>query len=62
MRRHAEGYPEPLLLAVLCNANGVGVMSCMQAVVLSGEQPLQKQVLKIAAKYPRCMPALLEKR
>lgn len=48
--------------AVLCNANGVGVLSCMQAVVLSGEQPLQSQVLEIAAKYPRCLPDVLEKR
>jgi hypothetical protein len=56
LRRHADGYPEALLKAVLCNANGVGVMSCMQAVVLSGVQAMQKQVLEIAAKYARCTP------
>jgi hypothetical protein len=36
LRRHADGYPEALLSAVLCNANGLGAMSCMQAVALSG--------------------------
>jgi hypothetical protein len=56
LRRHADGYPEALLKAVLCNANGLGVMSCMQAVGLSGAQPIQQQVLEIAAKYPRCTP------
>lgn len=60
LRRHADGYPEALLQAVLCNANGLGVMSCMQAVVLSGAQPMQQQVLKIAAKYPRCTPGPAE--
>lgn len=56
LRRHADGYPSALLEAVLCNANGLGVMSCMQAVVLSGAQLMQKQVLEIATKYPRCIP------
>lgn len=57
LRRHADRYPDALLEAVLCNANGVGIMSCMQAVVLSGAQPMQNQVLEIAAKYPRCTPS-----
>lgn len=56
LRRHSEGYPTSLIHAVLCNANGLAVMSCMQAVVLSGEQPLQRTVLDIAARYPDCMP------
>ena len=60
LRRHADGYPEALLKAVLCNSNGLGVMSCMQAVVLSGAQPMQRQVLEIAAKYSRCTPGPVE--
>ena len=60
LRRHAEGYPIGLLNAVLCNANGVGMMSCMQAVVLSGKQPLQKEILAIAARYPSCTPAITQ--
>lgn len=59
LRRHAEGYPSALIHSVLCNANGLGVVACMQAVVLSDEQPLQRQILDIAAKYPGCMPPLL---
>lgn len=56
MIRHAEGYPEKLIDAVLCNANGLAVLSAMQAVVLCGRQPLQKEILVLAAKYPSCMP------
>jgi hypothetical protein len=56
LRRHAEGYPAVLAHAVLCNANGLALFSGMQAVVLSGLQPLQRQVIDLAAKYPSCAP------
>lgn len=56
LRRHADGYPVGLAHAVLCNANGLGVLSGMQAAVLSGAQPLQREVLALAAKYSACMP------
>lgn len=56
LRRHQEGYPVMLLHAVLCNTNGLAVMSFMQAAVLGGEQPLQRQVLDIAARHAGCMP------
>jgi hypothetical protein len=56
LRRHQEGYPIALLHSVLCNANGLAVLSCMQAVVLSGEQSLQKEVLDLATRHPACMP------
>ena len=56
LRRHAEGYPVALAHSVLCNANGLAVFCGMQAVVLGGLQPLQREVLNLAAKYPSCMP------
>lgn len=56
LRRHQEGYPLSLLHGVLCNANGLAVLSCMQAVVLSGEQTLQREVLDLATMHPSCMP------
>jgi len=56
LRRHADGYPAVLAHGLLCNANGLAAVSCMQAVVLSGEQPLQRDVLDLAAKHPTCMP------
>lgn len=56
IRRHEEGYPLKLLHDVLRNTNGLAVMICMQAVVLSGQQPLQKTVLALADKRSACMP------
>jgi len=56
IRRHSEGYPVKLIYDVLRNANGLAVMSAMQAVVLSGEQPMQKDVLELAFDFNECMP------
>lgn len=56
LRRHVEGYPVALALNVLRNSNGLAGLSGMQAVVLCGRQPLQKQVRDLASKYPSCMP------
>jgi hypothetical protein len=56
LRRHQVGYPVALIHNVLCNSNGLGVLSCMQAVVLGGEQPLQQSLLDIAARHSQCMP------
>lgn len=60
LRRHAEGYPLQLFEGVVRNANGLGVMAAMQSVVLSGAQPLQREILTLASQYPSCMPALSE--
>jgi len=56
IRRHAEGYPVKLIEGVTRNANGLAIVSAMQAVVLAGMQPKQKDILKLAALYPNCMP------
>lgn len=56
LRRHDEGYPVQLLHDVLRNSNGLAIVSCMQAAILSGQQPLQRKVLDAAAKRPTCMP------
>ena len=56
LRRHAEGCPEALAHSVLCNANGLAMLTGMQACVLGGMQPLQRDVLSLAAKHPTCMP------
>jgi hypothetical protein len=57
IRRHRDGYPVQLLHDVLRNANGLAIVSCMQAVVLSGRD-LQPAVLKLAAEHPECMVLL----
>ena len=56
IQRHHDGYPSELLQDLLRNANGLAVVACMQAVSLSGKQPLQSELLKIAGRFPSCMP------
>ena len=56
IHRHADGYPIKLLEAVLCNANGLGVLSCMQCAALSGRSGLQAELLRVASMHPACMP------
>lgn len=56
LRRHAEGYPEQLMQNVLRNANGLAVMAAMHSVVLSGAQPLQRELLQMAERHSSCMP------
>ena len=38
------------------NVNGLAIISAMQAVVLSGYQPLQRQILELGAMHPNCTP------
>jgi hypothetical protein len=56
IRRHAEGYPLQQITSIARNSNGLAVMSAMQASVLGGVQPLQREILDLAAQYPDCMP------
>lgn len=56
LKRHAEGYPTQLLEGVAKNANGLAVVAAMQSAVLSGVQPLQREILSLASQYPDCMP------
>lgn len=56
IRRHAEGYPVQLIESIARNANGLAILSALQVAVLSGLQPLQREILDLAAQYPDCMP------
>ncbi len=59
IRRHSDGYPTKLIHDVLRNTNGLAVVSCMQAAILSGQQSLQRDILATATNRPSCMPPLL---
>ena len=56
LRRHEQGYPISLITNVFKNTNGLAMVSGMQAVVLAGQQPMQKQILQLASQYPNCLP------
>lgn len=56
IKRHAEGYPMQLLASIAKNSNGLAIVSAMQAAVLAGAQPLQREILNLASQYSDCMP------
>jgi len=58
--RHRDGYPANLIENVLRNANGLGVVGYFQLVGICGRQPLQRDVLAIAAHFPGCLPDPLD--
>jgi Family of unknown function (DUF6988) len=56
IRRNHEGYPPDLVAGILRNSNGLGVFACMQAVLLSGHQHMQKDVIDIGDRHEGCVP------
>jgi len=56
LRRYAVGYPVQLIEGIAKNSNGLAILAAMQAAVLSGLQPLQREILDLASHYPECMP------
>lgn len=56
LNRHAQGYPVVLLQNVLRNVNGLGVLTGMQIAAIAGSPPMQREVLELAAKFPKLMP------
>jgi hypothetical protein len=56
LNRHAQGYPVVLLQNVLRNVNGLGVLTGIQIAAIAGSPPMQREVLELAAKFPKLMP------
>ena len=56
LHRHHRGFPDEVLLGTVRNANGLGVVSCMQAVAISGQLSLQPTLLQVAGSRPQCVP------
>ena len=56
LRRQTQGHPVELVFNLLCNANGLAVVSGMQAVALAGRLDLQRTVLQLSGRYSACMP------
>jgi hypothetical protein len=53
---HGIGYPTNVVENMLRNSNNLGVLTCMQAVVVAGLQPLQSEVIRIAERHENCLP------
>jgi len=52
--RHSKGYPDQLLEQVLKSSNGVNGMVAMFCAVLTGNQPLVKDISKVYVEFSDC--------
>ncbi len=60
LRRHAEGFPIPLVLQVLRNSNGLSTMSGMVLAVLTGDEAVTKPMSQMQPEFADCLPELLK--
>lgn len=56
--RHGKGYPVELLAQAIRSSNGLGVMTGMMLVILSGDARQQGRMSKIQQKFAKCCPLL----
>lgn len=59
LRRHVEGYPEPLLVQIVANCNGVFVMTGAFLAILAGSQPSMRAISGLQRTFADCLPDLL---
>lgn len=59
LRRHVEGYPEPLLVQILGNCNGLFTMTGAMLAILAGNQAAMGAISRLQAKFADCLPQLL---
>ena len=61
-QRTIEGFPVPLALQILRNANGLATMTAMTLAVLTGDQLIASAMSRIQRDFADCLPDLLEKK
>lgn len=59
LRRHAEGYPLPLVLQILQSSNGLLTMTGMVAAILTGDERCIEPMRKIQTRFSDCLPELV---
>ena len=56
LRRHAQGFPEPLVIGALRNCNGLLLMTGMMLAVLAGGQPMVQRVSRLQVEFAADLP------
>lgn len=59
LQRQAQGYPVPLIVGALHNANGLMVMAAMMLAVLAGKQALVRRVGVLQTTFADDLPPVL---
>jgi len=56
LQRHAQGFPEPMVIAALRNCNGLHLMAGMMLAVLAGSQPIVRRVSRLQVEFAADLP------
>lgn len=56
LHRHAQGFPEPLVIGALRNCNGLILMIGMMLAVLAGSQPMVRRVSRLQVDFAADLP------
>lgn len=59
LQRHMTGYPEPLIVQVVCASNALMTMAGMAMALLSGDAARAKVMSNIQLEFADCLPSLL---
>lgn len=56
LHRHAQGFPEPLVIGTQRNCNGLLLMTGMMLVVLAGSQPMVRRASRLRVEFAADLP------
>lgn len=59
LRRHVEGYPEPLLIQILGNSNALFTMTGATLAILAGSQGSMRAMSRLQVEFADCLPELI---
>lgn len=59
LRRHAEGFPLPLVIQVLKSSNALATMAAMMMAILTGSPEVTDAMRQTQIRFRDCLPALL---
>lgn len=60
LQRHGSGYPLQLIEQIIKSSNGLLTMTAMTAAVLTGNEVIGKDIMRIQSRHKDCLPELLK--
>ena len=59
LQRHGSGYPVQLVEQIIKSSNGLLTMTAMMAAILTGNETITKDIVRIQHRHKECLPVLL---
>ncbi len=59
LKRHTDGFPNPLVVQIVCSSNALSTMAAMTLAILSGDAAIRKTMSRIQREFADCLPPLV---